>query len=204
MLTLSKFEGKTKEEAQAKCEQGLNKKIEELFIKESEIEPKLFHSKKYIIEAIPKQEIKEYIKKYIEEIDKSFQIEIKSEINEKENIIKIILVSNNNPILIGKEGKNIDAIQTLIRKSIRNQLGLDIKINIDASNYKKRKEENFEKEIIELIKEVERTHMEIKLDPMNSYKRRIVHNLVAQHKKLKTESIGEEPNRYTVIKYKED
>ena len=88
----------------------------------------------------------------------------------------MILVSNNNPILIGKEGKNIEALQILLRNTIKNQTGIDIKINVDASNYKKKKEENFEKEIKKVIKEVLESHIEVKLDPMNSYNRRIVHN----------------------------
>ncbi len=204
MLTLSKYEGKTKEETLEKCLNELNLKEEDLFIKESETEAKLFKSKKYIIEAIKKIDIINYIKNYIKEIDKSFNIDIKSEINEKDNVVKVVLVSNNNPILIGKEGKNIEALQTLIRNSIRNQIGLDIKINIDASNYKKKKEENFEREIKKIIKDVQNTHIETKLDPMNSYNRRLVHNLASKFKNIKTESIGEEPNRYTIIKYEED
>lgn len=204
MLTLSKFESKTKEEALEKCLNELNLTQEELFIKESETEAKLFKSKKYTIEVISKREIIKYIKEYLREINKSFDIELKSEVNENENIIKVNLVSNNNPILIGKDGKNIEALQVLIRNSIKNQIGMDIKINIDASNYKKKKDETFEKEIKKLAKEVSKTHMDIKLDPMNSYRRRIVHNIVSKFKNLKTESVGEEPERYTIIKYEEE
>jgi len=204
MLTLSKYEGKTETEALEKCLNELNTTEEEIFIKKTETEAKLFKSKKYILEAIKKIDIINYIKNYIKEIDKSFNIDIKSEINEKDNVVKVVLVSNNNPILIGKEGKNIEALQTLIRNSIRNQIGQDIKINIDASNYKKKKEENFEREIKKIIKDVQNTHIETKLDPMNSYNRRLVHNLASKFKNIKTESIGEEPNRYTIIKYEED
>ena len=204
MLTLFKFEGKTKSEALEKCLEELNLKEEELYIKEEETEAKLFKSKKYIIEAIEKKEVIKFIKEYLKEIDKSFNIELQSEINEKDDIIKVNLVSNNNPILIGKDGKNIEALQSLIRNSINNQIGMDIKVNIDASNYKKKKEEYFEREIKKLAKEVSKTHIDIKLDPMNSYKRRIVHNIVSQFKNLKTESVGTEPNRYTIIKYEEE
>ena len=204
MLTLSKYEGKTISDATEKCLEELNVKAEDLYIKQTETETKLFKSKKIIIEAIKKQDIIDYIKNYIEELDKSFNIEIKSEVNENEDIIKVVLISNNNPILIGKDGKNIEALQVLIRNSIRNQIGMDIKVNVDASNYKKKKEENFEREIKKILKEVQKTHMETKLDPMNSYNRRLVHNLASKFKNLKTESVGEEPNRFTIIKYEEE
>lgn len=204
MLTLSKNEAKTLEEAYEKCTQQLGTDKNDLYVKETQTETKLFKQKKYIVEAIPKQTIINYIRNYIKELDKSFNIEIKSEINEQDGIIKVLLISNNNPILIGKEGKNIQALQSLIRNSIRNQIGMNIKVNIDASNYKKKKEQNLTKEIEEIIKEVLETHIDVKLDPMNSYNRRIVHNLVSKYENLKTESVGEEPNRYTIIKYKED
>ena len=202
MLTLSRYEAKTKEEAIEKCEQELNTK--EIFIKEAETQGGLFKSKKYIIEVIKKDDLKKYIKEYIENIDKSFRIDIKSEVNEKDNVIKVTLISNNNPILIGKDGKTLEALQNLIRNSIKNQIGIDIKLNVDASNYKRKKEEYFEREIKKIIKEVLQTHVDVKLDPMNSYNRRIVHNLVAKHNNLKTESVGQETERYTIIQYKED
>ena len=204
MLTLSKFEGKTLEEVKENCLNELNVTEDKIFFKQSETEAKLFKSKKIILEAIKKSDIINYIKEYIKEIDKSFNIEIKSEVNENDDIIKVVLVSNNNPILIGKDGKNIEALQALLRNSIRNQIGIDIKVNVDASNYKKKKEENFEREIKRILKEVQKTHMETKLDPMNSYKRRIVHNLASKFNNIKTESEGVEPNRYTIIKYEED
>ena len=160
--------------------------------------------KKYIVEAILKVDVIKYIKEYLKKIDKCMNININSEVNESENIIKIVLISDNNPILIGKDGKNIEALQCLLKNSIKNQTGMDIKVNVDASNYKKKKEEYFEREIKKIIKEVLKTHIEVKLDPMNSYNRRIVHNLASKYEKLETESIGEEPSRYTVIRYKED
>lgn len=204
MITLSKYEGKNKEEIIEKIEQETNKTIKEFYIKETEIDGKLFKSKKYILEIIEKQEIIKFVKEYINNIEKCFNINIKSEVKEKEEIIKVVLISDNNPILIGKEGKNIEALQKILRNSIKNQTGIDIKINVDASNYKQKKDEYFEREIKKVIKDVLNTQIDIKLDPMNSYKRRIVHNLVSKYKNLKTESIGQEPDRYTIIKYIEE
>ena len=77
-------------------------------------------------------------------------------------------------------------------------------LNDKYNKLKEEKEEHFEKEIKNIIKEVMSTHIDVKLDPMNSYNRRIVHNLVSSYDNLTTESIGEEPNRYTIIKYRED
>lgn len=202
MLTLSKYEAKTKEEAYNKCSSEHN--IEDLFIKEQEIQSGIFKSKKYIIECVEKKDIKNYIKDYLNNIDKNFKIDIKFEVNEKDNIIKVNLFSNNNPILIGKDGKTLDSLQNLIKNSIKNQIDFDIKINMDVSDYKAKKEKYFEKEIKNIIKDILKTHIDVKLDPMNSYRRRIVHNLVSKYKELRTESVGQEPERYTIIKYVEE
>ena len=45
--------------------------------------------------------------------------------------------------------------------------------------------------------------MDIKLDPMNSYDRRVVHNALSGFEYIESTSEGEEPNRYVVIKYKD-
>ena len=43
-----------------------------------------------------------------------------------------------------------------------------------------------------------------RLDPMNSFERRIIHEALADNKYVYTESFGEEPERYVVVKPRED
>ena len=51
-----------------------------------------------------------------------------------------------------------------------------------------------------LAKDVVKTNIEVKMDRMNSYERRLVHNRLSNFKGVTTESTGEEPNRCVVIK----
>ena len=81
---------------------------------------------------------------------------------------------------------------------------LNIKINVDVSNYKDKKLKRLEYEVRKIMKEVEKTKIEAKLDPMNSYERRYIHTIVSENINLETESFGESPNRYVVIRYKEN
>ena len=117
------------------------------------------------------------------------------------NILSVMLVSDNNPILIGKDGKNLSSIQTIIRQVVNNQTKQNIKINVDASNYKERKIKNLEREIKKIARDVLTSKVDVKLDPMNSYERRIIHSLISEYENLETISEGAEPNRYVVIKY---
>ena len=71
---------------------------------------------------------------------------------------------------------------------------------IDVSDYKVKNDQRIEKLAKKLAREVRETKVEVKMDSMNSYQRRLVHNILNNNKYVYTESIGEEPNRYVVIK----
>lgn len=205
MLTFYNYEGKNRDEIEAKALLELNVSKDNIITNTKQIEEgKLFKSKKVSMTIIKKEDIINYVKEYISELSQKFNIEINSEVRFNEDILKIVLVSNNNSILIGKEGRTLNAIQTLLRSSISNQSHINIKINIDASNYKANREKNLEYEINKIAKDVLTSHIEVKLDPMNSYDRRCVHNTIAKYDNLQSLSYGEAPNRYIVISYKED
>lgn len=203
MITSYRYEGKNSEELLINSLTELKVTKDDVYFKETTEEGKLFKSKKYILEIIKKEDVINYIKKYINEFSNKFGVKINSEVRELDGIINIMLVSENNALLIGKDGKNIDAIQILIRQAVCNQTNQNIKVLVDISGYKNKKNKNLEFEIKKICKEVLNTKVEVKLDPMNSYQRRIVHTVVSEFSNLKSESIGESPNRYTVISYKE-
>ena len=205
MLMLYKYEGKSEEEVINNCLDDLNEELENLYINKYEEEAgKLFKSKKVIIEVLKKDDVITYVKNYINEFGEKFNITIQSEVKLIDDIINIVLVSDNNPILIGKEGRTLEAIQVLLRQSVNSATRKSFKIHIDASNYKAKKQKNLEYEIKKIAKEVLKTKVEAKLDPMNSYDRRCVHNVVAKFENLQSTSYGENPERYVVISYKED
>lgn len=204
MLNIKEYTEKTKELALEHCLEELGKNESELFIIESETEAKLFKGKKVNLKVLEKSEVINFIKEFIKNLGSYMNLDIKSEVKEKDGIIQIILVSDNNGILIGKDGRTMNSIQHLLRQSISIQTGFNLKLVVDVSNYKEKQNYFFERDIKNICKEVLHSHVDVKLDPMNSYKRRLVHNLVSDYKALETESLGEEPNRYVVIKYKEE
>lgn len=197
MIEVFKFESDTEENCRLKCLEELDVYNNEIITKEYEEEDK------YVMEVVKKDNVKEYIRNYLEKITTEMGLETKFEINEDEGVFSVKMFSNNNPILIGKEGRTLTSLQALIRQSISNQIKFNIKINLDASNYKIKKERFFEKDIKNIINDVMKSKDEIKLDPMNSYKRRIVHSIASEYYNIETESFGEEPERYVVIRYVE-
>lgn len=197
MINIYKYEGKNEEDCRLKCLDDLDVYNNEIITKEYE------ESEMYEMEVLKKDEIISYIEEYLKDVTSKMGIDAKIEIAEEDNIFNVKMFSNNNPILIGKDGKNLAAIQNLLRQTISNQTKFNLKINLDASNYKAKKEKYFERNIKSIINEVLKSKDEVKLDPMNSFKRRIVHSIVSDYYNLETESIGEEPNRCVVIRYVE-
>lgn len=202
MIIFHKFEGKNLDTVKEECLESLNVSEENIYMYHEEIDAGLFKGKKYILNAITKDEIKKYIKEFIEILSNRLNININCEIRFDENNIKIMLLSDNNNIIIGYNGKNLDAIQILIRQAFKELNRFNIKIVVDASNYKGKKEKYFQKDIKNICREVLKTKVEVKLDPMNSYQRRLVHSIVSEFNDLESESFGVDPERYTVIKYK--
>lgn len=203
MLTLNKYEGKHLETLKNKISDIYKIDFEDLYYSIKEEKVGLFKNKNYIIEVISKEEIKKDINEYINNIAKYMSISIKTDINFNENSIIVNLYSNNNNIIIGASGKNLEALKNVISQSIRELNKLNLRLEIDVNNYKERKLKIFKKEIEDICNSVINTKVEVKLDPMNSYKRRIVHSIVSNYKSLTSFSVLDEPNRYTIIKFKD-
>lgn len=202
MLEVIKYEGKNKEEVLNKALSSISKNENEVFYEINEKEGKLFKNKKYEVSVLKKEEVIKYIREYVQKLSELLNIDIKSEINEKDGIISVVLVTSNNAVVIGKDGKNVNSLQIILRQAVKVQTGFNIKINVDVGNYKIKKMKKIEIEVRKIAKEVLETKIDAKLDPMNSFERRLVHTIVSEFDGLYTESEGEPPNRYVVIKYK--
>ena len=200
-----KFSGKTKEEAIQKAKEELQEVEENLFIKEiGESKGGLFKSKKVEIEVIEKREVVKHIKEYILKTLKDMGFNVNIEVKNKEEVPKYIIFSDNDALLIGKNGKNLKALSILVSQHLNNELGKNYKFTIDVNEYKEKREKSLERLAKRIAREVRTSKLEAKLDSMNSYERRIIHNALTNYKGVFTESEGEEPNRYVVVKPKED
>lgn len=196
--------GKTKEEAINNAKIELQETENNLIINELEVKSGLFKSKKVEIEVIEKREVVKFIKEYIYSLLKDLGFNANIEIKNKEEIPTYIIYSDNDSLLIGKNGKNLQALSKIISQVIKKEIGVTFKFLIDVNDYKEKREKSLEYLAKKIAREVKETKIEAKLDSMNSYERRIIHNVLTNNKYVFTESIGEEPNRYVVIKPKED
>lgn len=200
-----RYSGKTRKDAINKAQEDLQELEENLFINElSETKGGLFKSKKIEIEVIERREVIQEIKDYIIKLLKNMGLTSNIEIKNKQEVPKYIIYSDNDALLIGKNGKNLKALSTIVREYIMNIIGQPFKFVIDVNDYQEKREQSLIHLAKKTAREVATTKVEAKLDSMNSYERRIIHNALASSKKVYTESEGEEPNRCVVIKPKDD
>lgn len=202
MIEKKQFEAKTKDEALKQALDYFKTDIDNLIIDEEYISGKLFKSSKCILRVISYNDIVNYLRKYFKDLSEKAKIPMQHEIRFQDDVIQVMLISPEyNQNLIGKNGKTLDSIQSIIRQTLLVQTGIPIKVNVDVSNYKQRKITRLENEVRKIAKDVIKTQEDIALDPMNSYQRRIIHTMIQNMEHVTTESIGEGSERHIVIKY---
>ena len=125
--------------------------------------------------------------------------------NLEDNIIKLDakIDPKDTGIVIGKNGRTLDSIETVIRKIIKARSN-KVKLNIDINNYKKRRDEKIVMLADKACKKVLKTRKSWNLKYMNSYERRLAHEQISKYDKLDSHSEGVEPKRYVVVDYKLD
>ena len=186
-------QGKTLNEALEKVLIELNANQSEVVYKSEEIEGKLFKSSSFLVSAVTKRELLNDMKNYLQTLVEGLGLKLEMETRLQDDTFYINMYSDNNPILIGKNGQTLKALETLMKQKYLKDWNTFFKISLDVEDY-------LEKLAIRIAKEVRDSKIDVALDNMNSYERRIVHNKLTDFKGIKTTSEGEEPNRHIVIK----
>lgn len=198
------YTGKNLDELKANAYQELNLEENECLIKVTEDKGSLFKGQSYTLDVYKITDVAAEIKNYLSELLTKMGLETTFETKIRGEQITIKMFSNQNNILIGRNGQTLKALQQIIRQHIFNIIGVYPYILLDVENYKEKCENHLEKLAKQIAREVTKTKQPVIMDNMNSYERRIVHNTLANFKNITTFSEGEEPNRHIVVKIKED
>ena len=174
---------------------------EELYYKTSTKKSGLFgKNTTIVVEGITRNKLIEYIKNFLTELTTNLGVEANFETKFRDGTIFIKIHSNNNAVLIGKGGNTIKSMEIILKQCIQNNFGIRPYISLDVENYKEKNESRLIHTAKKLAKEVSATKMEVHLEPMSAYDRRLIHNALTNFKGVKTESEGEGINRHIVIK----
>lgn len=197
---MKEFSAKTVEEAVATAAKELG--VEEVhLVYEVREEKKGLFKKSATIAVYEDDDAASYAEKYLKDALGALGVDIETESKLEDGIIKITIDSDSNPILIGKGGKTLQALNEVTKFAVSTKFRKRYRILLDVGGYKEDKYERVAHIAKRAAKTVLRTHIDVALDPMTPDERRVVHNALSDWDNIKTESSGEGSDRAVTIKY---
>ena len=103
--------------------------------------------------------------------------------------------------LIGRRGDTLDALQHLCNYTINRGVEGRIRINVDAEEYRRKREDSLSRYARKKAQQVLKNRRRTTLEPMNAYERHVIHSALQEMDNITTHSTGTEPNRRVVIEY---
>lgn len=196
------FSGKTVEEAVAAACAELGLTENQLIYQVEDKKIGIF-SKKFVIDVFEFSDVVRFAEDYILNVIDSFGIESSVKTRLDDDIIHITIDSTHNPILIGKGGVTLQALNELTKLAVNNKFKRRFRILLDINGYKNKKYNSLERQARRIAHEVQKTKATYTFDPMPADERRMIHQACGGMKNIKTESTGEGTHRQVQIIYVE-
>jgi len=120
----------------------------------------------------------------------------------EENKVGLRLISPSSSILIGRKGKNLDAMQ-LLANVYAGRLGReDVRVILDSENYRIRREESLVRLAYTTADKVRTTRNSVLLEPMHPFERRLIHTTLNDIPDVETKSEGDGLYKQVRVLYK--
>lgn len=156
-----------------------------------------------VADPLPQGEFEEKLIEFIQSIVEKMGYEAKvSVVYREEKKVGIKLESKNSSILIGRKGKNLDALQFLANIYAGRLGHEDVRVILDTENYRIRREETLVRLAYNTADKVRSTHNSILLEPMNPFERRLIHTTLNDIPDIETKSEGEGVYKQVRVIYK--
>lgn len=140
--------------------------------------------------------------KYMEGFLVATGYEYTLKVEEVDKNVKVTIGGEKMGNLIGYHGEGMDAIQFLLNQYVKDTVeGYERKVYLDIEEYRSKRENTLKDMAMRLAEKVVKNRRSLKLEPMTSYDRRIIHTTLAELPHIDTHSEGTEPHRYLVIDY---
>ncbi|KOP71586.1 RNA-binding cell elongation regulator Jag/EloR [Cytobacillus solani] len=159
----------------------------------------IFGARPAIVKAVLKQDPIEEAKKFLLDISEKMGAPIAIEVVGEGRNIQFVLTGEKIALLIGKRGQTLNSLQYLTQLVINRYSDQYINILLDAEDYRKRRNDTLTQLAERLAQKALRTGQNVALEPMPSYERKVIHAALAENKRVKTYSSGNDPHRHLVI-----
>ena len=194
------YTGKTVEEALENASKELNTPVHDLIYIISDKKSGLF-AKKFQVEVYDLHDVVRFAEDYLLNAIDALGIESSVKTRVDGEVIRITVDSTHNPILIGKNGVTLQALNELVKLATNNHFHKRFRILLDINGYKDNKYERLERMARKAAKDVQRSKTTYTFDPMPADERRAIHNACNGMNHIKTESTGEGKARQVQIIY---
>lgn len=133
---------------------------------------------------------------------------IKGDVEFEDSITKGLIFNISSPdsfLLIGRQGATLHALQVITQALAAKRFSTDqpFWFTLDVDDYKRKREWYLKETAKGAVEQLKKTGRAVALEPMPNYERRLIHAYLQEHNsEVYTESIGQEPYRKIVIKFK--
>lgn len=194
------YTGKTLEDALKAASEDLGLPENEIIYIEQGKKVGIFN-KKVAIDVYELVDIIRYAEDYILGVIDALGIESTLKTKLDDEIIRITIDSTHNPILIGKNGKTLQALNELVKIAVSNHFHKRFRILLDINGYKDSKYGKLKRIARKCAYEVQKTKTTYTFDAMPADERRAIHNACGGIAHVRTESVGEGTHRQVQIIY---
>ncbi len=199
---MKSYTGKTIEDALKAASEDTNTPVDELIYVITDKTKGIFN-KKMVVDVYDLSDVIRFAEDYVLSITDNLGIE--STVNTKldDEVIRITIDSTHNPILIGKNGKTLQALNELTKLAVSNHFHKRFRVLLDVNGYKDNKYDRLARLARKCAHEVQKTKTTYSFDPMPADERRAIHNACSGMANIRTESTGEGTHRQVNIIYVE-
>ncbi|MBQ0003094.1 MAG: protein jag [Treponema sp.] len=154
-------------------------------------------------DPVPQGEFEEKLITFIKDIVEKMGYDVKVDVMfREEKKIGIKMESSSSSILIGRKGKNLDALQLLLNVYAGKLGHEDVRVILDTENYRIRREESLVRLAYTTADKVRSNKNSILLEPMNPFERRLIHTTLNDIPDVETKSEGDGLYKQVRVFYK--
>jgi spoIIIJ-associated protein len=144
------------------------------------------------------------VAEFLEGLVESFGLEGQVHVQVQEDVIVATVSGEQTEALVGTRGSVMEAIHEITKTVLHRQAGDTARVRLDVAGYAERRRQALSIYAAQLIEQVVSEGGEIMLEPMSAADRKVIHDVVAANRGVRSYSEGEAPRRYVVLAATDD
>lgn len=181
-----------------------NNEIENKDLNETEeiVEIREFNKEESSLEeVIEDSDLEKVAREFIDKVMSSLEIKYETEISIEKNLMNVNILGDEQElgIVIGKRGVTLDSIQYILSLIVNKNSKEFIRVIVDSSGYRSKREQTLNELARRMADKVVKNNRSMRLEPMNSHERKIIHEALQDYEGVITHSEGKDPYRRVII-----